>query len=163
MREPVGVEDGDEEESGAVEELALRAAHGHVAQEHQPRVLAVDLTRVNARLGEDDRLVRAPQRLRGEGPLLRGDHQPDVPPLGTLANRHHLQLPRSRHEATQVRDRLVVIGRGAELPPLGRSDPRIVRRHDQPPARPIPRDGGREDGGVDGGGKKKRRQHDGPS
>ena len=51
----VHVEDRDEQPVGAVEQRAARAAHGEVAQQHQPGVLAVDLAGVDAGVGEQRR------------------------------------------------------------------------------------------------------------
>jgi hypothetical protein len=89
---PVDVEDRDEEQVHAVEQLALRATHGEIAEEHQARVLAVDLARMNATLREDDRLPGAPQRVGRERAFFGRDHHPDVAPLRALAEGDQLQV-----------------------------------------------------------------------
>ena len=136
----------DEEEVRPAEERALRAAHRHVAQEHEPGVFPVHLTRMDAGLGEERGFAAGVKRLLREGSLLRRDDHPDVAPLGALAQRNEAQLRRGGDEALEVGDCLVVAGRALESGLLGRRCPTVPGIERQRETLPLPRDHGREHG-----------------
>ena len=50
----VDVENGYEEQIDPLEKLAESTAHGQISQQHEPGILAIDLTAVNAGLREED-------------------------------------------------------------------------------------------------------------
>ena len=142
---PVDVQDGDEQEVGPVEQVLAGAAHRHVAEQHQARVLAVDLARVDARLGEEGGLARRPQRLGSERALAGGDDHPDVAPLGTPAQRDELQLGRGGGQLPQPGHGVGVARSPPQPAALGGRRPRVRGGDHQLAARAVPGDLRRQD------------------
>jgi hypothetical protein len=70
---PVDAEDRDQDQVGPVQQ-AVFSVKGDVAQQHHARVLAVDLARMDAGLGQQDGLGRIEGRA-----VLGGDHGVDRP------------------------------------------------------------------------------------
>ena len=99
--------------------IAGRCAQHDLAQQHQRRVLAVDLARVDAALQEHDRLRQAAGRRRRERLLLRHHDQRQRTSLLGRAERVELHVRRARLQPLEQRERLVVARRRAEGRGLG--------------------------------------------
>ncbi len=78
---PIHRQDRHQDQIDPVQEAVL-AIKGDVAQQHHAGVLAIDLTRMNAGLGQDHRLGRIEGRA-----VLGRDHGVDLAPLGRDAER----------------------------------------------------------------------------
>jgi len=142
---------GTKQEIRALEEVALRPADGHVAQEHHSRVFPVDLAGVDPRLRQHGRLARRAERLGRERAAGRGDDHPDVAPLGALPDRHDLEIGRGVGEPLEPGDRLRVAGRAQQPALLERRSPRVALGDCERAALPVPRDRRRKDRALSSG------------
>ena len=131
----VGVEDRHEHEIDMVEQ-SRAAAHGDVAQQHEAGVLAVDLAGVDAGLGEQHRPADAA--------AAAGDHRIEGATLGAAAESLDPQQGRGGDEPIDKSAGLVIARRGIEAARLGRRDPGMAGRRDQPLAGAVPGGRGRE-------------------
>ena len=130
---PVGVEGGYEYDVDLVEQAVL-ALEQHVADQHQHRVLAVDLARMDSRLHKEYRLCILELRA-----ILGEDRRHQLPPLRRcpeVVDPHQLGL---RIHSPQEGERVGIVGRCRQPCLLRRGDPRIVRLSEQLFARAAPR------------------------
>ena len=160
----IDVEDRHEEQVRARENIFMSPPEHDVPQEHEARVLPVDLASMDARLREQRGPAVRAQGLGRCAAALSRDHHPDIAPLRALADRDERDVVGDLVDAAQPRDRLVVARRLAETAPLARRDPRIARAGHQCAALSLPRKLRREDrqlAGIAGERRGGARAHDG--
>ena len=86
----VDVENGDDHEDGLIQPGGQFLSDGHIANQHEDGVLALDFAGVNAALDHDDGLVGFGRGFGREGAIL-GNHQRDHgAPFGCGADVEHL-------------------------------------------------------------------------
>ncbi len=124
----VDVEDRQPDEDRVIEQLRVLAADREIAQQHQRRVLALDLAGVDAGLHEHDLLAGCARGFRRELAVLRRDDEHEVATFGRDAEARQVdRARRGRGEPFQIRARVGVRRRGAERGSFRGRDP--VRGH----------------------------------
>jgi hypothetical protein len=142
----IDAEDRDQDQVDLVQQAAL-AVEGDVAQQHHARVLAVDLARMDAGLGQQHRLLGIEL-----GAVLRRDHRIDRPPLRRDAELLDADQVRRRVQPVEPFAGVDIVGAEVVLGiGLERRHPRIGLVADQRLARALPLRGGRQEGLVPGG------------
>ena len=92
----VHAEHRDVHQHQVIEQVRVFAGDRDIAQQHQPRILALDLARVNARLHQHHRLVRRACGRRVERAVTAGDHHRHRPAFGRAAERFQMDHARRR-------------------------------------------------------------------